>query len=59
MARSVKMNNENVCFRRQALQIAAQLPADPEQAKKILDYALEIIEWQAGNKEKAHISLVK
>lgn len=35
-------------LKRQAFQIAGQLPEDVEDARRVLQYVLELVEWEAS-----------
>lgn len=40
---------EALRLKRQAVQIATQLPENKEEALKVLDYARELVQWEAEN----------
>jgi uncharacterized Rossmann fold enzyme len=53
------MNNVDcVRLKRYALQIVAQLPDSREEAMKVLEYARELIDWEAENDPAPVLQLI-
>jgi hypothetical protein len=56
------MTRDDHSLRRLAVQIASQLPEDPADARRVLDYArFQLVEFLAGNDERqlASVTVLK
>lgn len=49
---------ENARLKRQALQIAMQLPESKAEALEVLQYVRELVDWELGNSTAAIVRLV-